>query len=159
MNTNILKNNLCTACGKTVKNWIIKKIISKDLAKAWELSAELQEKFNLRESQFCPNCGNSLRTRIFAQAIMNAFPINKTNNLKEWVRKSKQLNLKVAEINACGKLHKILSRIKNISYSEYPPARVLPRLYLFLKRIVQNQFTGKKVDRTREATVVINTLY
>ncbi len=132
----------CCVCGKSSEKWIIKKIISDDLARSWKLSSNLRRKFNLRESQSCPNCGNSARTRIFAQAIMNTYPIDYVRNLKDWVTKSKKLNLSVAEINSCGKLHNILAKIPDISYSEYPPARILPRIYFSIKRIRNEDITS-----------------
>lgn len=132
----------CCVCGKNSEKWIFKKIISGDLARSWKLSKKMRKKFDLRESQFCPNCGNSARTRIFAYAIMDAIPIDGVKNLKDWVTKSKQLNLSVAEINSCGKLHNILSDVPNIAYSEYPPARILPRIYFFIKRVRKEDITN-----------------
>ena len=80
----------CCVCGKNSKKWIIKKIISDELAKSWKLSSNLRRKFDHRESQFCQNCGNSARTRILAQAIMNTYSIDGAKNFKDWAEKSKQ---------------------------------------------------------------------
>ena len=132
----------CFVCGSNFGKWITKKIVSDDLARSWKLSKELREKFDHRESDFCPTCGNSARTRIFAQAIMNTFHIKGTTSLKEWVEKSAKLNLCIAEINSCGKLHNTLSKISNLSYSEYPPARILPRIYFSIKRIRNEDITS-----------------
>lgn len=125
----------CSACGIKVKTWTHKKIINDKLAKDWSLTPTLRKKFDLRESSFCPDCGNSHRTRFLAQAILNQVPLEK-NNLIDWVRAANKINLKVAEINGCGQLHLILEELRNLSYSEYVPQDHLKtRIKNFLKDI------------------------
>jgi SAM-dependent methyltransferase len=132
----------CRGCGKTPERWLYKPIISDELAVAWNLSPQQQKQFSLRESQFCPYCGNSARTRILAQAVMKSFPYKGVTNLKDWVVKANNDKLSVAEINSCGKLHPILSKLTYLAYSEYPSAKLLPRLYYMLKRVRNEDITS-----------------
>lgn len=134
-------NNYCSVCGSSPKKWVHKKIIIDQLAKDWRLSTTLRKKLDLRESSFCPNCGNSHRTRFLAQAILNQIPLGK-NNLVDWVKIANKNNFKVVEINGCGQLHPILEELKNLSYSEYVPSDNLKvRIKNFLKDIPNQDIT------------------
>lgn len=132
----------CNVCGSTCKKWIYKKIILDELAREWNLSKSLQKKINLRESQFCPKCKNSFRTRILAKAIMDKLRVNGVSNFNDWINGAKRLNIRVAEINSCGRLHPFLSNLSHLYYSEYPPGSFFPRLYNSLKRIPREDITN-----------------
>lgn len=95
-----------------VKKWIRKSIISDPLAKAWKLNNSERKKFDLRESQFCPNCKNSARDRALAEAIIKTFSYPDVHSLKDWVEFAKKEELRIAEINSCGNLHKILKKFR-----------------------------------------------
>jgi hypothetical protein len=133
--------NYCSACGSSPKSWVNKKIIINQLAKDWGLQPILRNKFDLRESSFCPNCGNSHRTRSLAKAILEQIPLG-SRNLTDWVQKANKANLKVAEINGCGQLHQILENLNKLSYSEYvPPENLKTRIKNFLKDIPNQDVT------------------
>ena len=136
-----METQTCIVCGKYVNQWIFRKIISDGLAESWKLTKDLRRKFDLRESQFCPLCGNSQRTRILARAIMQKIPFAGTKYFSEWIAKANNSSITIAEINACGKLHAILTKNSNIKYSEYPSSRLLTRLCNSLKRVPQEDIT------------------
>lgn len=137
-----MDKNLCIVCGNSNNKWKFKKIISDNLANSWQLTKELRLKFDLRESQFCPNCGNSSRTRLLAHAIIQTMPFGKINLFKEWAAKANRESIIIAEINACGKLHPILAKYKNVLYSEYKSSRFLARVINNLKMIPNEDITN-----------------
>lgn len=134
--------NFCCVCGNYNNKWQFKKIISDELAESWQLTKELRLKFDQRESQFCPRCGNSARTRSLALAIMQVIKFSDTNNFSDWIDKANKTSIKVAEINSCGKLHKILAKKTNLSYSEFPSSHLLARFYNKLKHIPYEDITS-----------------
>lgn len=142
MFVNYSKTYFCAACGKHPTKWVIKRIISDDLAVSWRLTNDLRSKFDLRESQFCPYCRNSTRTRILAQTIINKFPVKGIDCLSGWIYKMKKKDFAVAEINSCGNLHPILKKLPGLAYSEYPSSRLLPKTYYFLKRTRKEDITN-----------------
>lgn len=142
MITSATTKSHCSACGATPDSWFHKKTINNQLAKDWNLTTILRNKFDNRESSFCPNCGNSHRTRHLAQAILDQIPLGK-NNLIDWVKEANKKHLSVAEINSCGQLHLILGGLKNLSYSEYVPQNQLKtRIKNFLKDISYQDVTN-----------------
>lgn len=132
----------CNVCGTKNSKWKLQKIISDDLARTWKLHPHERLLFDLRESSFCSFCGNSARNRIFAQAIMSVIPFPKAHTFSQWVQYANKKKLRVAEINACGKLHKYLSKIDGLVYSEYPSERLLPRLYYALRNVRKEDITN-----------------
>lgn len=113
------EKQLCCVCGYEGKGFKQEKVINQDLFKKWKLSQDLKNKFDLRESCNCPNCGNSTRTRALAAAILKTKPLKGTKTLKDWVQKANKTDINIAEINTCGKLHPILNLAKHLRYSEY----------------------------------------
>lgn len=124
------KKNYCVVCGKKVYKWIDKKIITDDLTKEWKLSKIERKQFDLRESQFCSYCRNSARTRFLAKVIINQSVLNKSKNLEEWIKKcNNQKGYKVAEINSCGNLHPFLTKLKDLTHTEYPKEDIMKLSY------------------------------
>lgn len=109
----------CSVCGYVGDGFKTAKVINVGLASVWGLDDDLVRKFDARESNACPACGNSARTRGLAQAIQKISPLGEGKDLNSWVIEANNLGFKVAEINSCGKLHPTLSQIKNLKYSEY----------------------------------------
>lgn len=129
------KNYYCFACGSSGSKWLGQKIINDSLAREWKLTPGLRAAFDARESSFCPECGNSQRTRDLAEAIVTEFDFG-TKNLKEWVEAANKRKIKVAEINSCGALHQIFQELRHLSYSEFVPENdIKQRLKNFLKDI------------------------
>ena len=111
----------CIVCNHVTNSWIYKEVISDDLARSWKLSSSQTHKFNLRESDLCPTCKNNFRVRSLAEGIMKVFPFEGINCLQDWVKKAEEAQLKIAEINTCGNLHKTLKKLSGLMYSEYYP--------------------------------------
>jgi len=126
----------CVVCNHATDNWIYKEIISDDLARRWRLGASQIRKFNLRESQFCPICKNNFRARSLAEGIMKVFPFEGVNCLQDWTKEAKNAHLKLAEINACGNLHKTLKKLSGLKYSEYYPKLSEGTILLKLRRLL-----------------------
>lgn len=146
----------CIVCGYTATSWKFQKIISDDLARTWKLDPHERQLFDLRESSFCPSCWNSARNRVFAKSIMSVIPFSKAHTFSEWVQLANKKKLRVAEINACGKLHRYLTRIDGLAYSEYPSERLLPRLYYMLKNVRKEDITNLSY-RSNSFDLVVHT--
>lgn len=114
---------LCSVCGYQGGNFQIHNVINDGLATSWGLSQKEKSKFDLRESSNCSRCHNSARTRGLASAIIKKLPLRSSNTLTRWVTQANKIGLKVAEINSCGKLHIVLSKLNNLKYSEYVLSR------------------------------------
>lgn len=122
---NALQNNqnqskYCFACGNK-KGFAFANIINDDLADKWSLSKGLRKGFDIRESSKCVNCGSSLRSSLHARAICKILA-PKTKNLTEAMSIKSFNRLRIAEINSCGSLHKIIKDHPRLKYSEYAPS-------------------------------------
>lgn len=112
---------LCPACGRgaRVKFW---GALWPELGRQWDLTSALYEWFDLREGAKCGRCGNSLRTRQLASAIvgqMNQKLGTTHTSLRELCDDKRAAGLAVAEINGSGGLHPFLKRLRGLRYSEY----------------------------------------
>ncbi|HLE48574.1 MAG TPA: class I SAM-dependent methyltransferase [Patescibacteria group bacterium] len=116
---------ICIVCGKSVRKFDQMDIIGDDLSDKWKLTTKERFLFDQRETTFCPYCRSSLRDRILAEAIIKT--PKPEANLIEWVKNNQ--NLKVAEINSCGSLHKYFKRLSCLSYSEFKSKDLLRNLY------------------------------
>jgi SAM-dependent methyltransferase len=93
--------------------------MSQELTRAWELSQTWKSRINDREGTFCLRCGAQPRIQALAAALADTYscnlPLNKSlNGLSD---------TKIAEINACGSLHRALKNLPYLTYSEYMPKR------------------------------------
>lgn len=108
----------CDVCGECV-SFTKGEIIGEDLVKTWDITPQVKQAFDLRESMQCSNCQNSYRTRQLARALVRVFGKGKVRPLKQLVKSRSFRKLKIAEINQCGNLHPILKDLPNLHYSEY----------------------------------------
>ncbi|MFZ2545282.1 MAG: class I SAM-dependent methyltransferase [Candidatus Saccharimonadales bacterium] len=113
----------CSACGGD-EVWQSARIINDDLANSWDIDDVLRQAFDARESMFCPLCGCSFRLRQLAESITYIYG---GKSLLELLENKYFLDLRIAEINSCGRLHGILYTHPNLSYSEYVPSDVAIR--------------------------------
>jgi SAM-dependent methyltransferase len=93
-----------------------------ELGRHWELTPDLYHWFDQREGARCAECGNSLRSRQLALAIvgqMNARLALSHTSLRELCEDPRASGLAVAEINSSGGLHPYLARLPGLRYSEY----------------------------------------
>jgi SAM-dependent methyltransferase len=113
----------CPVCGSLLL-CIYRPVFSRQLIDEWNLNAKWEEWYNHREGEICLSCGGSIRGRQMGSALVNW--INQTlgtdfQNAQLAFRDEKAQILKIAEINSCGGVHKIINRLPNVSYSEFEP--------------------------------------
>lgn len=113
----------CSACG-ALYFCIYRPVLSEKLMTEWNLNADWKDLFNRRDGEICIACGGPIRGRQMGSALVNW--INRTlganfQNIRAAFRDSRARSLKIAEINSCGGIHKILNSLKNVHYSEFEP--------------------------------------
>jgi SAM-dependent methyltransferase len=116
-------NPRCPVCGAFLIT-LYRPVYSKALINESKLNAQWEDYFNHREGEICISCGGSIRGRQMGLALVNW--INRTlgtdfQNAQSALCYTGGRRLKIAEINSCGGVHKILSRLPNVSYSEFEP--------------------------------------
>jgi SAM-dependent methyltransferase len=103
----------CSVCGvetRFVRNsWILPR----------ELARVAPPGFADRESQFCGSCGSSLRTRVFADVLLEHFA-GEALSIADLVHEERFRGLDVAEINSIGRMHPLLAPLPRLTYVEYP---------------------------------------
>jgi len=113
----------CPVCGALLIT-LYRPVFSKVLIEEWKLNAEWEGFYNHREGEICISCGGSIRGRQLGLALLNwlnrSRSLAESNALAAIYHPSVQ-KLKIAEINSCGGLHKKLSWLANVSYSEFEP--------------------------------------
>lgn len=118
INSKLSMANSCFVCSAKVRTWGQILPIDDKLAKTWVLSKKERYLFQIREGKYCPSCNNSMRTIGLAK-IITSIATKKSNNFSDFIDFANQHKLKVAEINGCGNLHPFLSKIPQLTYSEY----------------------------------------
>jgi SAM-dependent methyltransferase len=111
----------CPACGRRA---ILTghKVISPQLAAAWDQPSAWVRRFDQREGRCCTACGNSIRSRELARTIVDQYNhilALESRSLAELVDQESFRQLAIAEINSCGGLHDQLRRLPRLSFSEY----------------------------------------
>jgi SAM-dependent methyltransferase len=111
--------NVCGASARFVRNsWVM----PRELAREWVPA------FVDRESQLCDHCGSSRRIRSLADALLAMYGTSATT-MPELVREPAFRGLRVAEINAIGRMHPVLAALPHLVYSEYPEEDVMALSY------------------------------
>ncbi len=113
------ENGVCTACGSEASFKFVD-VITDELKDEWGISKYLQRCYSYRESMYCSVCNCSGRLRALALAISYVYGEGATP-LSNLIKDGRFDKLNVAEINACGDMHAILTKIKGLNYSEYAP--------------------------------------
>jgi SAM-dependent methyltransferase len=115
--------NKCPVCG-VLEVTISRPVVGQLLIEQWNLDPEWVAYFNHREGQICISCGASVRVRQLARVLVSLLFEAKTGpvlSVREGVAEGRFQNLKLAEVNSCGALHKFLSGIPDLAYSEFLP--------------------------------------
>jgi SAM-dependent methyltransferase len=115
----------CFACGKN-SILIREKRLWPELIAQWELSAEWTRWFDEREGHRCHRCNCPQRSRQLAQAIVeatNEVAGFRAASLAELCKDARFRALQIAEINSAGSLHRFLTQLPNLRYSEYGSTR------------------------------------
>jgi SAM-dependent methyltransferase len=93
-----------------------------DLIHQWELDDNWAAMIYAREGKFCEWCHTNLRCRQLAKAIVDSVNERLGTNascLDRLCADARIRELRIAEINSAGNLHKFLARIPNLKYSEF----------------------------------------
>lgn len=115
----------CEACGglTVFLSW---RVLPSDLIAQWGLDPAWVRAFNQRESGYCVRCWSGLRSRHMAATLVAWYGRNsgqRVRFLADLCATPSFRALRIAEINACGQLHKALVRCPGVTYSEYRPKR------------------------------------
>ena len=118
--------NRCPVCGAKLIT-LSRRVKSDKLVEEWKLDSHWEDIFNQREGEICIACGASLRVRQLSLAFVQW--INKKcgtsgKSVNEITTNESAGSIHLAEINSCGALHKMLSKLDNLSYSEYGPDNI-----------------------------------
>ena len=87
-----------------------------------ELSPDWVSWFNQREGLHCAACHASLRSRQLAQgllAVAREMSVDGATSLKALCEDPRFCAMSIAELNAAGDLHRFLSALPNLHYSEF----------------------------------------
>jgi SAM-dependent methyltransferase len=112
----------CSVCGEHARFVRNSWILPRELAREWPPA------FVDRESQLCDHCGSSGRIRSFADALL-ALHADEATSMRELVREPGFRALRVAEINAIGRMHPLLAELPHHTHSEYPDEDVMALSY------------------------------
>jgi hypothetical protein len=119
-NSHIRQTEACWACGNRA-GFIMGTVLDDELSKSWDISPSIRRSFDVRESSNCRHCKSSRRSQFHSRAICKILAPS-AKNLIEAVAQSTMRELSIAEINACGAIHHILTDLPKLSYSEYIPS-------------------------------------
>lgn len=110
----------CTCCGSRVR-WSVP-VISDELSQQWELDPQHRRLFDEREGIQCARCHANWRVRHLAEVLLadiNARTGYQYKTVSSLVHDHAIDDLMLAEINELPGLHRYLSRLPNLAYSEY----------------------------------------
>lgn len=103
----------CSVCGSQTRFVRNTWVLSRELRGTWPSS------FIERESMLCAECGSSRRVRLLADALIGLYGAGAAS-VAELVGEERFRALRVAEINAAGRMHPFLASHPDLTYVEYP---------------------------------------
>jgi SAM-dependent methyltransferase len=109
----------CSVCGAETRqafnSWLLPAEVRANLG-----APPLVEAFTRRETLFCRACLASLRVRRLADVVLDHYG-NGSGSIVELVREPGFRELRIAEVNAAGAMHRALAEHPRLAYSEYRP--------------------------------------
>jgi len=111
----------CPACGGLAV-LVGGPVIWESLRSEWNLTKRWVDAFDEREGVKCVWCRCSLRSQQLSRALLGVSPelgLRRYLSVSGLVRDIGWSDLKVAEINSAGHLHRFLGNLPNLSYSEF----------------------------------------
>jgi SAM-dependent methyltransferase len=111
----------CICCGIHMRPRH-REVIWDALADEWELTTELRGLVDEREGSHCTGCGINWRVRQLARVLLDdvgAHTGNHYRTVTEMVRDPAAHRLQIAEVNELPALHKALSALPGLIYTEY----------------------------------------
>jgi SAM-dependent methyltransferase len=111
----------CPVCGRS---WplVSLRVITDQLAAEWELDDVWRARLDEREGTLCLGCRNSRRTAGLAAALVSlaaGHGPRPARCLSDLMSEDRFTGLRIAELNACGNLHRVLQRHPRLTYAEY----------------------------------------
>lgn len=131
----------CVVCGEDLKGLEIKNVLNDKLVKEWGLSEKQRQGRDGKESMNCNFCGSSMRSRGLASGVMKAWSVGGAKFFKEWVRLVKNDDIKVAEINYFGDLHRFLADLPLLKLSQFSETSLRAKVFNWLKGIGREDIT------------------
>jgi len=110
----------CACCGSRVRYQL--PVIWDELAEQWNLTRKLRRLMDQREGRKCLYCGTNWRIRHLASVLLAdiGVKIGKSyRDIQHMARNRASHALRIAEINLLPGLHKYLSPLPGLTYSEY----------------------------------------
>jgi 2-polyprenyl-3-methyl-5-hydroxy-6-metoxy-1,4-benzoquinol methylase len=117
-----IETGYCQLCGQNSTFRFDSSMITAELREVWQLSDDLVDAFNRKESMFCEHCGSSLRIRRLCKVLIETVSITTGKSypcFAALLADQDFQRLRIAEINACEALHSFLGGLPNLYYSEY----------------------------------------
>ena len=110
----------CDVCGR-FGPWLYRPaIITPRLIDLSGLSAAQADALRRKETLDCSWCSAKLRARRLAKVVLSRYPTAKpVSSLKQWVRQPEIRALDIAEINTIEGMHRYLSTLPRLAFSEY----------------------------------------
>ncbi len=113
----------CSVCGRWALWRYRRWVITPELERRWKLSRALGASVARKESSDCCWCGAKLRARRLAEVILDHFNAPSTeaklHSIRQWSADATSQRLRVAEINMVDGLHRYLTRLQHLAFSDY----------------------------------------
>src|SRR3954470_23465994 len=116
------RRGTCLVCGSEARFVRNRWMLPAELKRAWA------EGFVDRESLLCSVCGASARVRGMADALVSLYG-GGAASVAGLVEENAFRSLEVLELNAIGRMHRILARLPQLTYAEYPQEDVMALSY------------------------------
>jgi SAM-dependent methyltransferase len=107
------ERGVCDVCGARARFRRNTWVLSRELRDAWP------PEMVRRESMFCSICGSSRRIRLIAHALLRLYGDGAVS-VRELVAEPRFRSLRIAEINAVGRMHPFIAAHPGLTYVEYP---------------------------------------
>ena len=111
----------CAACGCRSR-LVRQRVLPDELVSQWNISPNIAERIDAREGLSCALCGCNWRGRHLARTILEELARShgvRAGSIASVVRRPALKHLQVAEINEVAGLHRYLSGLAGLAYSEF----------------------------------------
>ena len=112
----------CSVCGSDARFVRNSWMLPAEFARSWPKG------FVDRESLLCSACGSSARVRGVGDALVALYGTGGAS-VADLVEEDAFRSLRIAELNAIGRMHAVLQRLPDLTYAEYPEEDVMALSY------------------------------
>jgi SAM-dependent methyltransferase len=116
------RNGHCSVCGADARFVRNSWMLPAEFARSWPSG------YADRESLLCSECGSSARVRGVADALVSLYGTG-ASSVSDLVEEDSFRSLRIAELNAIGRMHPVLERLPDLTYAEYPEEDVMALSY------------------------------